>query len=238
MTAGHDRGTAASPAAGAAGDAPASRQTFRSPFALLIWWLWVLFAVGNLIDLAVQGRDHLSVVAAFILLLITGVVQVTVHRPRIATDGEGLTIMNPLRDHRIGWAAVAGIDAARQLRVRCEWPLDGGAGGTGRRILYSWAVHSSRRKQVTAELRAQGRSRRASARGPFGAFGSPEGQPPPSPPTVEDADLVVSVLTGLAEQGRAAAPPQPAVPPLSSWHWPAIATVVVPALALLVAVFA
>src|ERR1700684_242267 len=28
------------------------RQVFRSPIATLIWWLWVLFAVGNLIDLA------------------------------------------------------------------------------------------------------------------------------------------------------------------------------------------
>jgi len=238
LTAGHDRGTAAGPAAGAAGDAPASRQTFRSPFALLIWWLWVLFAVGNLIDLAVEGRDHLSVVAAFILLLITGVLQVTVQRPRIVADGQGLTIMNPLRDHRIGWAAVAGIDATGQLRVRCEWPLDGGEGGTGHRVLYSWAVHASRRRQVTAELRAQRQSRRASARGPFGGFGPPEGQPPPPPPTVADADHVVSVLTGLAEQGHATTPSQRAVPPLSSWHWPAIAAIVVPALALLVSIFA
>ena len=62
----------------------------------------MLFAVGNLIDLAVQGRDHLSVVAAFILLFITGVIYTTVQRPRIVADDEGLTIMNPLRDHRIG----------------------------------------------------------------------------------------------------------------------------------------
>jgi len=238
LTAGHDRGTAASTAAGGAGDEAAKPQTFRSPFALLIWWLWVLFAVANLIDLAVQGRDHLSVVAAFILLLITGVLQVTMQRPRIVADGQGLTIMNPLRNHRIGWAAVAGIDATGQLRVRCEWPLDGGEGGTGHRVLYAWAVHASRRRQVTAELRAQRRSRRASAKGPFGAFGTPEDRPPPPPPSVADADLVVSVLTGLAEQGRATTPPQRAVPPLSSWHWPAFVVVVVPALALLIAIFA
>jgi Bacterial PH domain len=238
LTAGHDRGTAAGPAAGAAGEAPARRQTFRSPLAVVIWWLWVLFAVGNLIDLAVQGRDHLSVVAAFILLLITGVVQVTAQRPRIVADDEGLTIMNPLREHRIGWAAVAGIDAAQQLRVRCEWPLDDGAGGTGHRVLHSWAVHSSRRRQVTAELRAQRRSRRESAGGPFGAFSAPESRAAPPPPTVADAELVVSLLTARAEQGRAMTPAKRAVPPLSSWHWPAIAAIVVPALALLVAVFA
>jgi hypothetical protein len=237
LTAGHDRGTAASPAAGAAGQALARRQTFRSPFSVVIWWVWALFAAGNLIDLAVQGRDHRSVVAAFILLLITGVVYSIAQAPRIVADGAGLTIMNPLRNHRIGWAAVAGIDATELLRVRCEWPLDGGAGGTGHRVLYSWAVHSSHRKRVAAELRAQRRSRRGRAAGPFAAFSPPESQAPPAP-TAADADHVVSILTGLAEQGRAMTPPQRAVPPLSSWSWSAIAAIVVPALALLVAFFA
>ena len=237
MTAGHDRGTAACPAAGAAGQALARRQTFRSPFSVVIWWVWALFAAGNLIDLAVQGRDHRSVVAAFILLLITGVVYTIAQRPRIVADGAGLTIMNPLRDHRIGWPAVAGIDATELLRVRCEWPLDGAAGGTGHRVLYSWAVHSSHRKRVVAELRAQRRSRRGSAAGPFAAFSPPESQAPPAP-TAADADHVVSILTELAEQGRAMTPSQRAVPPLSNWNWSAIAAIVVPALALLIAVFA
>ena len=44
-------------------------QTFRSPTALIIWWVWLLFAVANLIDLAVQGRDHESLVAAAILVM-------------------------------------------------------------------------------------------------------------------------------------------------------------------------
>jgi hypothetical protein len=205
---------------------------------MVIWWLWVLFAAANLIDLAVEGRDHMSVVAAFILVLVTGVMQVTVYRPRIVADGEGLTVMNPLRDHRIGWAAVAGIDAAWQLRVRCEWPLDGGAVGTGHRVVYSWAIHSSRRKQVTAELRTQRRSRRGERRAIFQGV-RPAGKPgPATAPTVEDTELVVSVLTGLAKQGRAVTPPQRAVPPLSSWYWPAFAVIVVPALALLIAIFA
>ena len=49
---------------------------------------------------------------------------------------------------------------------------------------------------------------------------------------------MVSILTELAEQGRAMTPPQRAVPPLSSWNWSAIAAIVIPALALLVAFFA
>ena len=220
-------------------DAPARPrpQTFRSPFAVAIWWLWALFALGNLIDLAVQGRNHGSVDTAFAVLLITGVVYTVALRPRIVADSGGLTLANPLRDHRIGWAAVVGIDPAELIRVRCKWPLDDG--GTGSRAIYSWAVHSSRRKQAAARMRERRRAARAApgARG-FGAFGaSPEAARPPAP-TAADADHVITALTSLADQATAAAPDERAVPPVSTWNWLAVAMIVVPALALLIATFA
>jgi hypothetical protein len=219
-------------------DAPARPrpQTFRSPFAVALWWLWALFAVGNLIDLAVQGRTHGSLDAAFALLLITSVVYTAAQRPRLVADSAGLTIVNPLRDHRVGWAAVAGIDAAELIRVRCTWPLDDG--GTGSRAISSWAVHSSRRKQAAARMRAQRRSARAAPGGRgFGAFGTaPEARPPA--PTAADADHVITALTALAEQANAATPDERAVPPVSTWNWMAVALIVVPALALLIAVLA
>ena len=62
--------------------------TFRSPIAVVVWVVWLLFAVGNWIDLAVQGRDHGSAVAAAILLLATGAVYVTGQRPQIIADDE------------------------------------------------------------------------------------------------------------------------------------------------------
>ena len=221
-------------------DAPARPrpQTFRSPFAVAIWWLWALFALGNLIDLAVQGRDHWSVDAAFVLLLITGVVYTAAQRPRIVADSGGMTMANPLRDHRVGWAAVVGIDAAELIRVRCKWPLDDG--GTGSRAIYSWAVHSSRRRQAAARMRAQRRAARAApgARGPFGAFGAPPEAARPPAPTAADADHVITALTSLADQASAAAPDERAVPPVSTWNWMAVAVIVVPALALLIAVLA
>lgn len=223
-------------------DAPATPkpQTFRSPFAIGIWWLWVLFAVGNLIDIAVQGRDHGSVVAAFALLLVTGLVYTVAQRPRIVAGSGGMTIVNPLRDSRVGWAAVAGIDAAELVRVRCRWPLDDG--GTGSRAIYSWAVHSSRRKQAAARMRAQRRAARAGGGGlgfgGFGGFGTPPARPAPPVPTAADADHVITQLTALADQAQAAAPGERAVPPVTSWNWLAVAAVVVPAIALLIAIFA
>jgi hypothetical protein len=223
------------------------RQVFRSVGAVVVWWIWLLFAVGNLIDLAVQGRDHLSLVAAFILLFVTGIVYITALRPRIIADDEGLTIANPVRDHRVGWAAVAGADPTDLLRIRCEWQA---GTGTARRAIYSWAVHSSRRRQVAAEMRARRQSRQGSrggfagagGMGGMGGFGlaagfgsepSPEGDP-----LRVDANKVVATLTERAQQARLDAPGTQAVAPVSHWDLVAVAAVVIPGLALLIAALA
>ena len=227
----------------------ADREVFRAPAAVAIWWLWVLFAVGNLVDLAVQGRDHLSLVAAFILLFVTGVVYVTARRPRVIVDADGVTVVNPVGDHRVGWPAVVAADATELLRLRCEWP-DGDR--TGQRAIYAWAVHSSRRRQVAAEMRAQRQSWRG-ARGFGGSgfggsglsgaarpggYGAPSSQPPEPATLGVDADRVVATITAHTVQARLDAPGALATAPASTWNWPAIAAVVIPGLALLIAALA
>lgn len=234
----------------------AERQTFRSPFAVVIWWVWVLFALGNLIDLAVQGRDHLSVVAAFILILVTGVMYTTAQRPRIIADEDGLTVANPLRDHRIGWATVAGFDTTDLMRVRCEWPLDGAleaspeppesldAGESdsrtmGHRAIYSWAVHSSRRRQLTAQLRTERpRLRSRSLPSTGGSYGVPQDRAASAPPAIGDSEQVVAELTARADRAQAVSPRPRALPPVSTWYVPALAAIVIPALALVIAILA
>jgi hypothetical protein len=227
------------------------REVFRSVGAVVIWWVWAAFAAGNLIDLAVQGRDHLSLVAAFILLFITGIVYVTAKRPRIVADADGLAIANPLRDHRVGWRAVAGVDPTDLLRIRCEWP---GAEGTRQRAIYSWAVHSSRRRQVAADLRARRVPQRGggsagifgSGAGGFmlGGFGGMLGAAADSPPAPEgdplrlDVGKVVASLTERAQTARLEQPEGTASAPVSTWDWRAVAAVAVPGLALLIVALA
>lgn len=197
-------------------------QAFRSPTALIVWVVWLLFAVANWIDLAVQGRDHGSVVAAALLLLVTGIVYVAAQRPRVIADDAGLTIRNPLRDHRVGWAGVAKVDLADLLRVHC----DGGAAKP--RVISAWAVHYSRRRHFALEARAR--------------------RPPRADPAAEaEARKVVRLLTtraAAARAGTAAGPPVataaaaavPQTEPLTTtWNVRALAALVIPALILLIA---
>jgi hypothetical protein len=240
-------------AAASDGQGQDERQVFRSPAALAIWWLWVLFAVANLIDLAVQGRDHASLVAAFVLLFVTGIVYITAQRPRIVAGPDALTIVNPVREHRVSWATVAGADPTDLLRVRCEWPA---GDKTARQAVYSWAVHSSRRRQVAAELRARRQSRPGSRGGFGGAFGSGAGgfgsaglgwagalaaSAEPSPdgdPLRVDPSRVIATLTARAERARLNAAGAAATAPVATWDWIAVAAVVMPGLALLITVLA
>jgi hypothetical protein len=147
-------------------DAAGGPQTFRSPTAVIVWWVWLLFAAANLIDLAVQGRDHISLIAAAILVLATGVGYVTAQRPRIVADTAGVTVVNPLRDHHIGWAGVTNVDLADLLRIHYQ--------EQGRdKAIYTWAVHYSRRRKFAAEVKARRTAARASSgrRSSFGTFG-------------------------------------------------------------------
>jgi hypothetical protein len=199
----------------AANQSPDKPQVFRSPTAVVVWVVWLLFAVGNWIDLAVQGRDHASAVAAAILLLVTGAAYVTAQRPRIIADEAGVTVRNPLRDHRIGWTGVAKVDLADLLRVHCDW---GGPPGTvggkeHRKVITAWAVPYSRRRKFAAEAKARRpvRSpgqRRSSPGLPSGgrglSYGAPVSGPDASNPEAE-AEKTVRVLSERATAAQAEA---------------------------------
>ena len=219
------------------------RQVFRSPAAVAIWWLWVLFAVGNLIDLAVQGRDHLSLVAAFILLFVTGVVYVTAQRPRVDRRCRRADDRQPARA-TTGSAGPrsSAADATELLRVRCEWP-DGDRTGQPGHLRLGGALlapQAGRRRDAraapAAAAAARGGGEAASAA--FGGYGAPPGSGRRTPdPLGVDADQVIAALTarragaggGARRAGHGAG---------LTWNWPAVAAVVVPGLALLIAVLA
>ena len=188
-------------------------QIFRSPTAVVVWVVWLLFAVGNWVDLAVQGRDHLSVVAAAVLLLATGVAYVTAQRPRIISDEAGVTVRNPLRDHRIGWAGVAEVDLVDLLRVHCAWGGPPGAAPADRehhKVISAWAIHYSRRRQFAADAKARRGARRSASAFQVGfgrayASATPASASASASSTEAEAEKIVKVLQEHATAARAEA---------------------------------
>ena len=148
-------------------DPAGDREVFRSAGSVVLWWAWVVIAVATLADLAVQGRDHTAVVLAVLVAAITGVAYGCALRPRIVADSAGITVANPLRDHRVPWASVVKVDLVNAVRVHCM----AAPGDKRGKILYSWAVQSSARSARKAQLRARRASRRPGVQGSPGRPG-------------------------------------------------------------------
>lgn len=204
------------------GAATAKPEVFRSPLAPVVWWVWLVFAAANLIDLALQGHDHFSAVVATILVLITGVAYVTAFRPRVLA-GKDLSIQNPLHDYKVPWASVTSVDLGDSLQVHCQWQE---AGATRTKTLYGWAVHSPKRSRLRAEVRARRRSYRSHPQQPPGYA-----QLPPQAKTLlgrTDAETIAALLEermAAARQGD-----EPATRPVSRWDWLSVAALVLPAI--------
>jgi hypothetical protein len=126
------------------------REVFRGAGSMVLSWAWLVVAVITLIDLAVQGRNHDALIAAVAVIAISAVVYGCAWRPRIVADSAGVTVANPLRDHRVPWAAVTNVDVVNSVRVHCA-PEPGAAKG---KVLYSWAVQASPSSARRAARRA------------------------------------------------------------------------------------
>ncbi len=205
-----------------------SRQVFRLPGPLLVWWLWVAFAVANLINIALTGRNWGSVVGVAVFALITGLAYTMAWRPRVVADEHGIIVQNPLRDHRVPWGAVSAVAVGESVQVRCSRGPD-----TDReKVVHSWALAGPRRAKINKEMASPGGRRRSVSAAPRQpSYGSS----PSDPLEVVKQNPVYKIAADLDRQAKLAqergAPPGERV---ASWPWPSLAAVLIPLAALLI----
>jgi hypothetical protein len=205
-------------------DLAANREVFRSGGSFVLWWVWVVIAIVALIDLAIQAHNHSALVMAVLVVAITGAVYACALRPRIVADAGGITVENPLRDHRVPWGAVEKVDAVNAVGVHCVAAPGAGKGKT----VHSWAVQSSPRSAQKAQYRA----RRAQARHPAGYGGYPAEAQEALRRTL--AASTAHQLNERAQRERAAG--AAGGQPEAQWAWAPIAAMAVPLAALIVVV--
>src|SRR5215470_13218818 len=154
-------------------------EVFRSAGSLILSWAWFVVAVIILVDLAVQGRDHTAAVTAAAVLVVTGIVYACAYRPKIVADSAGIGLINPVRDHRVPWAAVVKVDVVNAVRVHCT-PAPGADHG---KVLYSWAVQSSPRSARRTAMRRNAADKSRGRLFPRSrSLQPPPGTPPPGAP--------------------------------------------------------
>lgn len=201
-----------------------NKKVFRLAAPVVLWWVWVVFAVVNLADLAIQGHDATSVQIAIGLLAVTGVVYVCALRPRVITDAGGLTVLNPLREYRVPWARVSDVYLGESVQVRCT----AAAPETGKgKVLHSWALYSPRRSRLKAEVRGRRMDRNLVSR-PGGYARMPVEAREVA--KQHPAELMAREIQGIAQKARERGAPDG--PVVASWAWSSLAAVLVPTLLL------
>jgi Bacterial PH domain len=199
---------------------PSARpEVFRRTGPVVFWWIWLVFALLNVADLAVQGPGHFTAVVTAILVAVTGVAYGCALRPRVIASAAGLAVKNPLRDHRIPWGAVEAVDVGDWVRVHCA-PAPGAAAG---KTIDCWALFAPARYRRRARRTAQ---TRAFAAGPKV---SDEARSLMSMTVVQ---AMAMQIDERARRERAAGAAGGA--PAASWAWPSLAAMILPALALIV----
>ncbi|WP_371780737.1 hypothetical protein [Streptosporangium subroseum] len=151
-------------------------QVFRSKTALVVGWIWMVFAAYNAVDLTVRYSGPASMVAAVVLGVLTVLVFISCLRPAIIMTEEGVLVRNPLRNVFVPWTGVDEITVSHVItitsgddRVRCWTPqttareramavrrgksaTTGGTGGIGGR--FRTEPVRSKGEQAAAEMLA------------------------------------------------------------------------------------
>ena len=203
-------------------------RTFRLPGAIVAWWAWLILAPVVLADIAFTGRNHTAAEIAATLLLVTGLVYACALRPRVIADSAGLTVRNPLRDHRIPWGSVIAVDLKESVQVHCA-PEPGAKRG---KVIHSWALYTQRRTRLRSEMLKQGDRRRL----PRSSVASDTGMSPATQKLLNQppAQIMATQLDDLAQQARERR--APAGPRVVSWAWPAVAAIVASAVVLVLVI--
>jgi len=195
---------------------------FRRPAPLLLFWLWVAFALFNLFDVAVPDHDYFSLKLAAGLLAVTAIVYACALRPRVTADDEAVHVYNPYRDHLVRWGAVNGVYLGDSVELSCALP-----GRKSERTIYCWALYTGRRSRRRAELRAERHEARVTGR---------------TQAEISELRQLDAVRLMAAELGRRSKAAQQRGAPEavieSSWAWLPLAYLLVPAAALLALILA
>ena len=124
---------------------------FRLTAPVVIWWIWLVFAVANVIDLGLEAQPRFAAMVSVVLLTITGLAYACAFRPRVVADEGGLLVVNPVRQWRVPWATIRQIEVRDWVRIQCARA----PGGDTTKTIECWALFATARVKRNYSRRAQ-----------------------------------------------------------------------------------
>lgn len=208
------------------------KTVFRRGTPFVLFWVWVAFAIYNVIEIAFPDHNYFSLELTFGLLTITGLMYACALRPRLVADDDGIVVHNPFRDHLIRWGALSGVYLGDSVELACARPEP-----KKDKTVYCWALYSGRRSRDRSRMRAMRSQSRGLGFGGGQGTGAARTQAELSDLAKKDTvELMAAELghrsTAARERGAPAAVLE------SRWAWLPVASVLLPAVVLLVLVLA
>jgi len=199
---------------------PDGRTVFRRGTPFVLWWVWVVFVIFNLVQVIIPDHDYFSLEIGAGLLALTGLAYATALRPRVIASDDGIIVHNPVRDHLIRWGAVTGVYLGDSVELACARPAP-----RKDKTIHCWALYSNRRSRVKQQqlgVRTWLRNSPGSSRAPAEVAELAH---------QDSAQLMAAELGRRASRAREAGAAPATLD--SRWVWPPIAAMLLPAAALL-----
>lgn len=217
------------------------RTVFRLMPPLVLWWGWIVFAVINVADLAIQAHDRFALEAIIAIACVTGVMYACAFRPKVISGASGLAVRNPFRDFSVPWGGLTGVFLGDSVEFLCQR-----AAPKPEKTVYSWALYSPRRSRARAELRVgfgsrkyrerhEERGRRRYEVPESATFGKMPAQAKEIA-SQHPSHVMASELARRLDAARAAGADGGVL--TARWAWSAIAGIVIPAAGLIAVILA
>ncbi|MFD9940284.1 PH domain-containing protein [Nonomuraea sp. NPDC059023] len=131
------------------------KQAFRSKFAYVLGWVWVVFVAANAVDLVLRYSGKSSMVAGAVLGVLTALIYLIALRPVTLLQERTLTVRNPFRTTVMPWASVGDVTVSHAITV---------AQAEGEESVRLWTPTATARERAKAQGRGMAPARRGRLR--------------------------------------------------------------------------
>ncbi|MEV0617264.1 PH domain-containing protein [Nonomuraea sp. NPDC050404] len=126
------------------------KQVYRSRFAYVMAWVWLVFVAFNVWDLIARFNGRPSLVALAVLGALTAIVYAVALRPATVFTEAGLLGRNPFRTTLLPWASIEDVTVSHAINVHYG----------EEQVLRLWTPMSSARERAKAQRRGTPRQER------------------------------------------------------------------------------
>jgi hypothetical protein len=98
--------------------APTEAETYATTSTRIIGGIAIVIGLICLVDIAIEWRTRGGLVTAAVIACAMILAYIVLVRPQVTLSPERLSVRNHVRDHKVPWSDVEGVDMADILRIQ------------------------------------------------------------------------------------------------------------------------